>query len=211
MAPGAAHRHHRWFHSPLGGHAMRTASRLSISIGAGLLLLVAASGAAQTAPPTPPIKPGLWLIHMTQEGEGMANMAEMDAQMKKMPPEARKQVEAMMKQHGVDIASPGDLKICLNKDSLAQGWQGGAPNARCKTDYAVRSGNTWQFHQSCPDPHPSETDGEASFTSAEQYAVKTTTTTAMGGQMKTMKMTAVSKWLGADCGDIKPVQPARQK
>jgi hypothetical protein len=162
------------------------------------------------AQPVPPIKPGLWQMRMEQGGdpEMASKIREMEEQMKSMPPEARKQVEAMMKQRGVSVSGPGEIKMCFSKEQLQDGWQG-QRHDNCKTD-TTRNGNTWKFHASCPAPNASETDGEATFTSPERYTMNSTTTTQAGGQPRTTKVSAVSTWLGADCGDIKPIMPKKK-
>ena len=154
----------------------------------------------------PPIKPGLWEVHSQREVDGQrVQMPDMSERLKGMPPEARKQMEAVMKQRGVDMGSGGDLKICLTKDSLDQGqWQ--KHQGTCKTDYSSRSGRTWKWHTSCSDP-AAETDGEATFTNADAYTVKTATTMTVQGQTRTSRMVLNSKWLGPDCGDVKPITP----
>ncbi len=160
---------------------------------------------AQTAPP---IKTGLWEVAMERNGAAQ-KMPDMSERLKSMSPEQRKQVEAMMKQHGVDMSGgPGKLRICLNKDSLDQGrWQGrGEGDTRCKTDVSDRSSTSWKWHSVCTDP-PSETTGEALFANPENYTVNSTTTMTFQGQTKTTQTTIHSKWLGGDCGDVKPVQP----
>jgi hypothetical protein len=53
----------------------------------------------------------------------------------------------------------------------------------------------------------SETDGEAVFTSSESYRTKVTTTAEVMGKTKTSTRIVQAKWLGADCGDIKPFTP----
>jgi len=179
------------------------------ALSASALLVVATLASAQPAP----IKPGLWQMRMEQDNPEMAaRMREAETQMKNMPPEARKQMEAMMKQHGVNISTPGEIKMCLSQEQLSQeGWQGRRDDSSgCKND-TTRSGNTWKFHTVCPAPHKSQTDGEATFVSPERYTVKSTTTTGEGAEAKTMKMSVVSTWLGADCGDIKPIQPPKKK
>lgn len=157
---------------------------------------------AQTAPP---IKPGLWQVHSQREVDGQrVQMPDMSERFKTMRPEARQQMEAMMKQRGVDMGG-GDVKICLTKDSLDPGqWQ--RQQGTCKTDYSSRSGSTWKWHTSCTEP-AAETDGEATFTSADAYTVKTATTMTIQGQTRTTRMVLDSKWLGPDCGDVKPVNP----
>ena len=163
---------------------------------------------AQTAPP---IKPGLWQVQSQREVDGQrTQMPDMSEHLKNMPPEQRKQIEAMMKQRGVDMSggSMNDMKICLSKDSVDPGqWE--RNQGSCKTDYISRSSSTWKWHTSCREP-VSETDGEAHFTGSDSYTVKTATTMTVQGQPRTSRMTLNSKWLGSDCGDLKPVTPPKQ-
>lgn len=168
--------------------------------------LVAGAAGVAHAQTAPPIKPGLWQVQSEREVDGQKVQApDMSEHMKNMPPEARRQMEAMMKSRGVDMSGGGGMKICLSKDSLDQGrWRD--ERATCKTDFSSRSGSSWKWHTACREP-VSETDGEATFAGSEHYTVKTTTTTTMQGQPRTTKMTLNSKWLGADCGDVKPVNP----
>jgi hypothetical protein len=177
-------------------------------LAAALALCGAASVHAQAAPP---IKPGLWQMKMQQDDPAMAaKMREMEAQMKSLPPEARKQIDAMMKQQGISLGAPGSVKMCFSKEQLSEeGWQGLQQRGDCKVD-TTRQGNHWKFRASCPPPNPSETEGEAVFLSPERYTVKSSTTTTVGGQAKVMKTSSESTWLGADCGDLKPIQPQKK-
>ena len=160
---------------------------------------------AQTAPP---IKPGLWQVRSEREVDGQrSQIPDMSAHLKNMPPETRRQMEAIMKQRGVDMSggNMNDMKICLGKDSVDPSeWQ--RNQGTCTTDYVTRSSSAWKWHTSCREP-AAETDGEAHFTSSDSYTVKTATTMTIQGQTRTTRMTLNSKWLGPDCGDVKPVTP----
>jgi hypothetical protein len=167
---------------------------------ASLGLLLSSHGIAVQAQNAPPIKPGLWEVHSERlvNGQPMPDMAQ---RMKDMPPEARARMEAAMKARG---GPNGGMKICHTKESLDQGrWQ--EAQTRCKTDVGSRSGSVWKWHSSCAEPMASETDGEVTFTSPESYAVKTSTTMTMKGQARSSQMTMTAKWLGSDCGTVKPV------
>ena len=169
----------------------------------GLIACAAELALAQA----PPIKPGLWQVRSEREVDGQKQqMPAMSERMKTLPPDVRQQMEAMMKARGVDMSGGGgDMRICLTKESLDQErWRD--ERATCKTDYSSRSGNTWKWHTTCREP-VAETDGEATFSSPEDYTVKTTTQMAIQGQPRTTRMTLTSKWLGADCGDVKPINP----
>ena len=175
------------------------------------ILAVAGVHGVANAQTAPPIKPGLWQVRSEREVDGQrTRMPDMSEHLKNMPPEQRKQFEAMMKQRGVDMSGGGmnDMKICLSKDSVdPDQWQ--RNQGTCKTDYLSRSGTSWKWHTSCREP-AAETDGEAHFTGSDSYTVKTATTMTIQGQTRTSRMTLDSKWLAADCGDIKPVTPPKQ-
>src|SRR5688572_5613257 len=103
-------------------------------------LAAAALSAAAHAQTTPPIKPGLWQVNVENDGQKMPDMGE---HLKNLPPEQRRQVEAMMKERGVDM-SGGGMKICHTKESLDQGkWQ--AEQGSCKTDVLSRTSTQWKW------------------------------------------------------------------
>ena len=180
------------------------ACRIPGTLAIAAMLLVA--GAAWSQQP-PPLKPGLWQMQMQHDDpELAASMREMEEEMKNMPPEERRQMEAMLKQHGMGFGSPGTVKTCLTKEDLARNdWQSPQQQGNCRTTNSTRSGNTWKFHTSCPPPDATEIDGEVTFVSADRYTMKSTITATEDGRKKTTRMTATSTWLGADCGGIKPM------
>ena len=158
---------------------------------------------AQTAPP---IKPGLWEIRSEREIDG-TKAPDPNEQMKNLPPEVRAKVEAMMKEKGIGVGEGGMNRVCLSRESLDQGqWQGQSDN--CKTDFTNRSTSSWKWRSVCTKPD-SESDGEALFSSNENYTVKTLMKTKVQGQDRLTRTTIHAKWAGNDCGDIKPVQPKR--
>ncbi len=161
-----------------------------------------AAGATFAAPfaqaQTPPIKPGLWEV--TRPG-GDNRSAQMAERMKNMPPEQRAQMEATMKAHGVDITAGGATRVCFDKDSMDVAQL--QKQTTCKTDFSSRTSSSWKWHSVCPD-FKSVSDGEAIFTNAENYTINTTTTSSMSGQPKTTQHTMQAKWLGSNCGDLKP-------
>jgi hypothetical protein len=167
------------------------------------LACVLACCTAAQAQTVPPIKPGLWQMQNEREIDGQ-KAPDMGEQLKKMSPEMRKRMEANMKQHGVDMSGgAGVIKMCQTRESLDQGkWQG--DEGKCKTDFSSRSGKVWKWKSVCSQP-ASVTEGEAVFNSPESYTVKSNTSMTMQGQARNTKMTIKAKWLGADCGDLKPL------
>jgi Protein of unknown function (DUF3617) len=171
-----------------------------------LATLLGGAALAAQAQNAPPIKPGLWQVQSEREVNGQKAPDPIE-QMKNLPPEARKQMEAMMKQRGVDMGQGGgQQKVCHTRESLDQGrWKG--DGERCKTDITSRSATAWKWRSVCTQPE-FEMDGEALFTNLENYTVKTLMNSQRQGKPQTMRMTVTAKWVGPDCGDLKPMQAA---
>lgn len=173
----------------------------------GLVLLGASTLCmAAHAADAPPIKPGLWQVRSERAVDGV-KAPPVTAQLNNLPPEVRKQMEAMMKQKGVDVSgAPGDVKLCLSKESLDKDqWLAHKQSEKnCKTEIKSRTIGRWTWHSSCIDPQ-SETDGEAVFNSPESYTMKVASIMTVKGESKTTNMTMHSTWLGANCGDLKPL------
>ena len=159
--------------------------------------LVSISASGQVAP----IKPGLWQIQMERETNGQKT-PDMSERLKNMPPERRAQVEAAMKQRGIE-ASGNTVKVCQTREMLDPS-KFVNPLPDCKTTYSSRTNSLWKSHTSCSQNHL-ESDSEITFTGPESYTVKATSTLQSAGQTKTTHMTSTGKWLSADCGDIKPL------
>lgn len=77
-------------------------------------------------------------------------------------------------------------------------------SGNCKTDYGARSSSAWIGHSVCSQPEMT-IDGQAVFTGPEGYNVNTSTTVKRRGETQTSQRTVQRRWLGADCGDLKPL------
>ena len=182
-----------------------TAIRLAVASALSILpvLLVA-------APPTPPVKAGLWQAKMTSlDANGKEMPSPQDAAMARMTPEAKARLAEAMKARGVMMPDEsGAIKVCLAKETFESGaWQQAASQSGCTTNYLTTSGSTWKWHTSCT-ALKSESDGETVFSSAESYRTRVTTTATVAGQPRTTTRVVQSTWVGADCGTIKPVTAA---
>jgi hypothetical protein len=140
--------------------------------------------AAQAQAATPPMRPGLWEVQsVSREMNGKAMpdpSAMMAANMDKMPPEMRAQ----------DMIS-------------GNRWQQ-QHEGRCQNSGASQSGNTWTVSFTCQDP---EAQGEVrtTFNGAESYSSDMTITSQRKGKPTQMHMRHQAKWLGASCGELKPM------
>jgi Protein of unknown function (DUF3617) len=187
------------------------------------LLGLAAAAAALAQPAT---KPGLWEVRVTRQivnGQDMtaqmqAAQAQMAAAMKSMPPEQRKMMESRMGQMGMGGgAAPGAMRMCLTADMLKDRPPVQAPTpdgATCEPMQHSRSGNTFSFSTRCKsrDGMVSEMQGKSTMVGDGEFHADMINKTTGGKQSSTMESSSVSKWLGADCGNVKPLaaaQPAR--
>jgi len=184
---------------------------IAIPVAASSILSCLAIGAlvAAGALPVPPVKPGLWETRMsTLDADGHETASPEIAALSRLSPEARARMAEAMKARGLSMPDAnGATKACLTKETFESGrWQQLASESGCTTNYSTLSGTTWKWHSSCT-ALKSESDGETTFTSAESYRTKLTTTGKVAGKTNTSTRIVQGKWLGADCGDIKPLAP----
>lgn len=156
-------------------------------------------------------KPGLWEItsQMTLSGEAGNAMAQMQAELAKMPPEQRKMMEQMMAQQGLGLAiKPGGataIRTCLSKEMAERDEVPVQQEGDCKTEMSPRKGNSQRFRFSCSSP-PSSGEGEVTHLGPDSYTMKLNMTTVERGKPQQATMNASGKWLGANCGNIKPLR-----
>lgn len=176
---------------------------------ATLLLMVTLGASAQTQ------KAGLWEITTNVQSGGKdmsAAMAAMQKQMDSLPPDQRKMMQDIMAKQGVSIA-PGagggmSVKVCLTQEMADRNYVAPAQDG-CTHTMSPRVGNTIKFAFQCTQP-PSAGQGEVVFASPESYRMKMSATSGGNGKDRAMDMQATGRWVGAQCGDIKPISlPAK--
>jgi hypothetical protein len=158
------------------------------------------------------MKPGLWEITQKMQsssGQMEQGMAQMQQQMASMTPEQRAQVEQMMAQRGVKMGTAGgggmSIKMCMTREMAERNEMPSQDRGECKKT-VQRSGNTVKVAFTCTNP-PSNGEGQYTFISPDAYSMKMVVHTTAQGRPETMNMDGTGKWLGADCGDIKPMRP----
>ena len=97
----------------------------------------------------------------------------------------------------------------MTRESLDKGnWQSAL--VTCTTTYGLRTSTHWKWHSVCTKPEVTS-DGEADFTDPENYTVKTSSIMKMMGDTRATERTVHSKWLGPNCGDLKPISELMKK
>lgn len=168
---------------------------------AAALFLACTAIAAQA--PTPPLKPGLWLLRMQPDDPAVAaRLRELQARLKDAPPQLRQLAESMLQQQGAAWAGGDSVRLCLSAADLASGaWQGAPRGGACTTTVTPGAGGA-RFHTRCSAPVPSDTEGEARFLDAEHYTLSTTTTVTTGSGTRTVRASGQASWLSAGCGEL---------
>lgn len=161
------------------------------------------------------VKPGLWELstRMTHSDKAtQAAMAQMQQQMASLPPEQRKQMEAMLGQQGIGMDGKGGMRVksCVTPDQ-AENFEVPAQEGDCTTTPAKRSGNTLRFSYQCTDP-VSRGEGSVTFVSPTAYTMQSQHSITEGGKTQQVSMQAEGRWLSADCtGAINaPAKPKRK-
>lgn len=178
--------------------------KLSNSLAALLVTASMASAHAQT------IKPGLWEFATQMRGGSgqMADaMAEAQKQMENMPPEQRKMIQDMMAKQGVQMGTGAGggvtVKVCMTQEMVDRN-EVSSHQGDCTHTNSPRVGNTMKFAFVCTKP-PSSGEGLVTFTSPEAYSMKMSATTTINGRPEKMDLQNSGRWLGADCGSVKPL------
>ncbi|MES2582845.1 MAG: DUF3617 domain-containing protein [Pseudomonadota bacterium] len=182
--------------------------KFQIGIAACVLGLSAGYAHAQT------MKPGLWEITTQMQGGSgeMADaMAKMQKEMESMPHDQRKMMQDMMAKQGVQMGAGGgtglSIKMCMTQEMIDRNEvtsrQADQHKSDCTHTNSPRSGNSMKFSFVCTKP-PSSGEGQVTFTSADAYSMKMTTTSMARGKPEKMDMQTNGRWLGSDCGTVKP-------
>ncbi len=168
-----------------------------------MLLLPLAAAAADFTPLA--IKPGLWESTVTMKtGSPLASIppeqrAQMEAAMANMPPARRAQMEAMMAGRG----QPTVTKVCLTKDSMSKALDFGAQQRKnCQVKVVSASSTSQQVEMECTMDNNKLT-GTMTFEALSPESGKATIQMSQDGVTK-MSMTFNTRYLGPDCGDVKP-------
>ena len=150
---------------------------------------------------------GLWEHTFTmkaQGGEMEAALAQIQQQIAAMPPEQRKSTEAMLASRGVKVgAQIKTLQFCLSKEQAAKPAEPRV-TAGCTQSDLQRGGNTVKYKFACTQPQPVSGEGQVSCAGDKACTDQSNLTTQFAGKPQQMAVDMSGKWLGADCGDVKP-------
>jgi hypothetical protein len=166
-----------------------------------MLLCVAGTGLAQA--PTLDLKPGLWQVNSTGSMTGAPPIP--PEALANMPPEKRAQVQAMMEAAMARASEPQVAQRCVTEDELRRGLNfDDRPNPSCHRTIVSNTSRTLVVHEECAGQRPMV--GDFRFTAVDRETMTGDVHVVMGGgpNPSTMQRSLQGKWLGSDCGDVKP-------
>jgi hypothetical protein len=186
--------------------------RLAVFAVASFAALMSLPSSAQS------MKPGLWEIHNkigAENGELARQMEQMQKQLASMPPEQRKMMEEMMAKHGgagMPTVKDGGMvvKVCVSKEMVAQNQVPVQQQGNCTNTRSPITGGTMKMSFVCTKPDSSG-EGEIQFMGDTGYRMKMKMKSVVKGKPETMSMDATGKFMGSDCGTIKPMAMPPQK
>jgi hypothetical protein len=161
------------------------------------------------------MKPGLWELSnnvSSADGQVQAALSQMQKQLASMPPEQRKAMQQMLERHGVqlNIGDGGALttRMCMTKEMI-QRREFPVQQGDCKQKMTPVSSSTMKVAFSCSNP-PASGEGELTLDSDTSYRAKMHIRRSDGGRQQAVDMDVDGKWLGADCGSLRPISiPAK--
>jgi hypothetical protein len=164
------------------------------------ILLPAASWAADVFD----VKPGLWETTSTTDMGNMAAMPQIPAdKLAQLPPDQRARIEAMMKGRS---GTPTVTKVCMTKESLAKALNFSQNNNSCTQKVTSLSSTKQEIHTECTGQFKGAGDLIIERVDSEHAKGEMVMKGDSGrGTPISMKMSFTTKYLGADCGDVKPM------
>ena len=187
---------------------MKPLARTALKVVALTVLWCAAPAHAQK------MAPGLWEHSMTMKSSDARlneGMARMQKELAAMPPEQRKQMEAMMAARGMNMGMAGSggapaivAKVCLTPEQAARDEMPAPAEGDCKQTSLHRSGNTLRMKFACTGQRPATGEGEYTLEGPKAHRGRTTIDTQEAGKTVRLEMNHSGRWLAADCGAVKP-------
>lgn len=147
------------------------------------------------------ILPGLWEIQgkATVDGQAMPDMAEM---MKEVPPEMRKQMQAMLNKQGVGM-TPSGIQVCVTPEQALRNDIPVQGDKRCKLTWQKRAPKRTTYQLICTQPNE-RGEGWMEIVSPKLWKSSVKMHTQSDGKPQTVTSDSSGKWLGPDCGKVQP-------
>ena len=179
----------------------------SLAVLTGFAMCVAVPALAQSLD----VRTGLWEMTTKRSSTGMPEPPQMPAMSPEMlaqlPPAQRAQIENMMKTRRNVAPGVHVQKFCITQASLEKTPDFGPAERDCTRTKNSRTARGWQVQEVCRSGGGKQTMN-IRYDVMNRETIKGTVDIAMrdGREAITMKQEMRGRWLGSDCGDVKPVE-----
>jgi uncharacterized protein DUF3617 len=167
------------------------------------------------------LKPGLWesrIVKQVTDGRDTTSqmtdaMSQVQNNLSRLPPEKRAQLEAMMKEHGaLRMGTAGTTRLCISSEMAGRNKPIVDPEGRCQPVKINQSGNHTTFEINCNANGTVMTGKGESTATGDVITSRVDMSTRTGkGETHMMHNETEMKFLGSDCGDVKPLPLPKAK
>ncbi|HTC07741.1 MAG TPA: DUF3617 domain-containing protein [Acetobacteraceae bacterium] len=150
------------------------------------------------------VTPGLWQISTAGSASGVPNIP--PSALAKMSPQQRAMAEAMAMVIVSQANIPHELQICITPEQIRQGFDlNRVGHNDCVHDVRSSSPTHLDMHVTCTGKD--QLDGTVHLTAIDRTTVSGDLDLRAGdaGTALTIRQTLHGKWLGAACGDVRPI------
>lgn len=157
------------------------------------------------------VKTGLWEVSSTRSSEGMPQMPAAPQippeVLAKMPPAQRAQIESAMRAAQQQATGGTSVKkTCVTREALQRGLSFGTKTRpSCKQTVQTHSRTRWEMELTCNERGGHQTV-HVQYQAPRPDIINGTVEITMnnGGRRMSMKQVMRGRWLGPDCGNVKP-------
>lgn len=148
------------------------------------------------------IRPGLWEFRSTHLSLGglpdmSSQMAQLQQQLKNLPPDTRRMIEQQMAQRGVSLGQDGTARSCITPEQARQdNIFSGKVEGNCTLTDVVKAGNTVTGRLRCTGP-----DATGQFRAQIDSPERFTTRVTMRSTRGDLDVETAGRWLAANCGN----------
>jgi hypothetical protein len=160
------------------------------------------------------LKPGLWetrvVKHLTDGRDTTSQMTGVMSQMQqnlaRLPPEQRARMEAMMKERGaMTMGTEGTTRLCISREMAGRDKPIIDPEGHCQPAKISQSGNHTSFEFNCSTNGTVMTGKGESTAEGDTIVSRVDIIRTANGEKHVMHNETEMKFLGADCGNVKPL------
>jgi hypothetical protein len=152
------------------------------------------------------VTPGLWEMTSAGSGAPPPPLPQIPAdQLAKMTPQQQQMLQQRLAAIAAGSGKPMTNRFCVTQAMLDKGYTGPENNRRCTRTIVTQSAAVLEFKLTCQGDRP--TTGTVHIDATDAHTMTGVVDMALAqkdGTAFPIHRTMQGRWLGADCGDVKP-------